>query len=534
MESSDADEQFKDFVRAQPRRQPEKFTSSMRTFLLSQVMESWAVVTDTRIDDRAVYNKRRVWASISSQFNQRFPHCHKTVQQLKDLWKRHSIQFRKESREEMALEDDGGPDSLGSMAVPNEVMFQKLLEWLESNPGGDDLDEMSPPSTVKDETDEPPRKLSRQLDDMPADSVKQEPASSPSSRANTPSAESACSAEDVAAALDASCRKSAEVLSSADKHYLIQRCFRAYDVIGSARLDSPALRQKRKTWVEICTEYNRKFGRSLGVSTVKGVWRRFVKQRKDDLMKTLKLRNKEDVTEQALMEDMKAFLTSYRLSGEQDDRQDLPLYKQIKADVEERPLTISHRSQQMSPEQIINQLRKLAPAPPPLRAADGAAAVRRRPTTPAEEPDEGLMSEEDVEESSVLDPRDRLWSDVSITVVDPESRPASGGPPPDATGASAPAISRAPPMAGGPAPAAPLAASAADAAGRLAREKHQIELLHMREQHQMALQQMREKHQWEMEKARLEAEILGMQRDYWRLRLERSRAGAGPPPGQLG
>ena len=85
------------------------------------------------------------------------------------------------------------------------------------------------------------------------------------SRVNTPSAESAGSAEE-SAALDAAGRKSAEVLSSADKHYLIMQCFRAYDVIGSSRLDSPALRQKRKTWVEICTEYNRTFGRSVAAT----------------------------------------------------------------------------------------------------------------------------------------------------------------------------------------------------------------------------------------------------------------------------
>ena len=52
----------------------------------------------------------------------------------------------------------------------------------------------------------------------------------------------------------------------------------------------------------------------------------------------------------------------------------------------------------MSPEQILNQLRRLTPAPPPLRAANGAAAVRRWPATPSDEPDEGLMSEEEEEE----------------------------------------------------------------------------------------------------------------------------------------
>ena len=57
-------------------------------------------------------------------------------------------------------------------------------------------------------------------------------------------------------------------------------------------------------------------------------------------MKTLKLRNKEEVSEAALLEDMKAFLSSYRETHQAEERQDLPLYKQIKADVEERPLTV--------------------------------------------------------------------------------------------------------------------------------------------------------------------------------------------------
>lgn len=57
--------------------------------------------------------------------------------------------------------------------------------------------------------------------------------------------------------------------------------------------------------------------------------------------------------------------------------------------------TTARAQQHLSPEQIINQLRRLAPAPPPLRAADGGAAVRQVPTTPAEDQDEGLMSEEE-------------------------------------------------------------------------------------------------------------------------------------------
>ena len=57
-------------------------------------------------------------------------------------------------------------------------------------------------------------------------------------------------------------------------------------------------------------------------------------------MKTLKLRNKEEVTEAALLDDMKAFLSSYREAHRQEEPEDLPLYKQIKADVEERPLTV--------------------------------------------------------------------------------------------------------------------------------------------------------------------------------------------------
>ncbi|KAF0288275.1 hypothetical protein FJT64_013345 [Amphibalanus amphitrite] len=407
----------------------------MRTFLLSQVMERWSVVTDVRIDDRAVYSKRRAWTEIAAQFGQRFPGSGKTVQQLKDLWKRHSIQFRRESREEV----------------------------------------------------------------------------------DTPSADSGGSAEEAAG------RRSAEILSSADKHYLIMQCFRAYDIIGSTRLDSPALRQKRKTWVEICTEYNRKFGRNLGISTVKGVWRRFVKQRKDDLMKTLKLRNKEEVTEDALLEDMKAFLSSYREAHGVEESDDVPLYKRIRADVEERPLTASHRSQRMSPEQILNQLRRLTPAPPPLRAANGAAAMRRRPTTPSDEPDEGLMSEEEeTAEGSMLDPRDRLGCDVSITMVEPESRPPSGGGRP------------ASPSARPAAPAAPLAAAPGDTlSDQLERDRHRLQMEQLRERHQLELRQLREKHHWEAEKTRLEAEILSMRRDYWCLLLDRCRAGVTPHPAQL-
>ena len=57
-------------------------------------------------------------------------------------------------------------------------------------------------------------------------------------------------------------------------------------------------------------------------------------------MKTLKLRSKEEVSEDALLEDMKRFLSSYREANKPEEKQDLPLYKQIKADVEERPLTV--------------------------------------------------------------------------------------------------------------------------------------------------------------------------------------------------
>ena len=121
---------------------------------------------------------------------------------------------------------------------------------------------------------------------------------------------------------------------------------------------------------------------------------------------------------------------------------------------------------------------------------------------------------------SVLDPRDRLGCDVSITVVDPESRPCSRG-------------GRAPSPAPRP-PAAPLAAGAGTEAERLAREKHQLEMHQLREQHHLALHQMRERHQWEAEKTRLEAEILTMRRDYWRVQLERGRAGAAPDSDQLG
>ena len=178
MDASDTEQPFREFVRAQPRRQPEKFTAAMRTFLLSQVMERWSVITDTRIDDRAVYNKRRAWSTVSGQFNTRFPNSGKTVQQLKDLWKRHSIQFRKESREEMALEESAGADSPAAGAVPNEVMFQKLLEWLESNPGeeGADADELSPPP----DEDEPPRKTSRHSEEpVEGVAVKEEPPPTP-------------------------------------------------------------------------------------------------------------------------------------------------------------------------------------------------------------------------------------------------------------------------------------------------------------------------------------------------------------------
>ncbi|XP_043220190.1 uncharacterized protein LOC122380784 [Amphibalanus amphitrite] len=496
-------------LRAAPRRPSEKFTAAMRTFLLSQVMERWSVVTDVRIDDRAVYSKRRAWTEIAAQFGQRFPGSGKTVQQLKDLWKRHSIQFRRESREELALEE--ATDS----AVPNELMFQKLLEWLESNPGeeGGGVPDGAPPVDEGEPEPKEPRRTEEAVEKV---EVKDEPPPTPP-RVDTPSADSGGSAEEAAG------RRSAEILSSADKHYLIMQCFRAYDIIGSTRLDSPALRQKRKTWVEICTEYNRKFGRNLGISTVKGVWRRFVKQRKDDLMKTLKLRNKEEVTEDALLEDMKAFLSSYREAHGVEESDDVPLYKRIRADVEERPLTASHRSQRMSPEQILNQLRRLTPAPPPLRAANGAAAMRRRPTTPSDEPDEGLMSEEEeTAEGSMLDPRDRLGCDVSITVVDPESRPSSGGGRP------------ASPSARPAAPTAPLAAAPGDTlSDQLERDRHRLQMEQLRERHQLELRQLREKHHWEAEKTRLEAEILSMRRDYWCLLLDRCRAGVTPHPAQL-
>ena len=124
----------------------------------------------------------------------------------------------------------------------------------------------------------------------------------------------------------------------------------------------------------------------------------------------------------------------------------------------------------------------------------------------------------------MLDPRDRLGCDVSITVVDPESRPPSSG------GGRLPspaAVPRPPPPA---ATGAPLAAGGGTMSERLAREKHQLELQQLREQHQLALQQMRERHQWEAEKTRLEAEILSMRRDYWRVQLERCRAGTAPHP----
>ena len=83
--------------------------------------------------------------------------------------------------------------------------------------------------------------------------------------------------------------------------------------------------------------------RNLGISTVKGVWRRFLKQRRDELMKTLKLRSREEVPEAALLQDVAAFLAGQREAlRPTDDRRHLPLYKQIRADVEERPLTVRY------------------------------------------------------------------------------------------------------------------------------------------------------------------------------------------------
>ena len=69
---------------------------------------------------------------------------------------------------------------------------------------------------------------------------------------------------------------------------------------------------------------------------------------------------------------------------------------------------------------------------------------------------------------------------------------------------------------------------------RLARERHRLEMEQLTERHRLTLHQLRERHQWEAEKTRLEAEILTMRRDYWRLQLERSRAGVGPHPAHLG
>lgn len=57
-------------------------------------------------------------------------------------------------------------------------------------------------------------------------------------------------------------------------------------------------------------------------------------------MKTLKLRTKEDVSESALLQDMQLFLSASLKVSDELERQDLPLYKQIKADVEEKPLTV--------------------------------------------------------------------------------------------------------------------------------------------------------------------------------------------------
>ena len=176
MDASDAEEPAGgESARAAPRRPAEKFTAPMRAFLLSQVMERWSVVTDVRIDDRAVYNKRRAWTAIAAQFGERFPASGKSVQQLKDLWKRHNMQFRRESREELALDEaaDGG--------VPNELIFQKLLEWLESSAadGGGQPDGPGAPPADEPEPRGKVARLSNSEESAERVGVKEEPPPTP-------------------------------------------------------------------------------------------------------------------------------------------------------------------------------------------------------------------------------------------------------------------------------------------------------------------------------------------------------------------